>query len=50
MRPQSNEPRYPADRLGTEETYAAWRLKATMTRRMAFDLEANLLLDVYNDA
>lgn len=34
--------------LETEQTYVAWRLKALVNRRMAFDPELQRLLNVYN--
>lgn len=34
--------------LETDQTYVAWRLRAVMKRRMAFDPELQLLLNVYN--
>ncbi|HET7273326.1 MAG TPA: hypothetical protein VFI90_19825 [Rubrobacter sp.] len=34
--------------LETDQTYVAWRLKAVLKRRMAFDPELQLLLNVYN--
>ena len=34
--------------LQTEQTYVAWRLKATMVRGMAFDPDLQQLLNVYN--
>lgn len=34
--------------LETDQTYVAWRLKATLKRRMAFDPDLQLLLNVYN--
>ena len=34
--------------LETDQTYVAWRLSAVVKRRMAFDPELQLLLNVYN--
>jgi hypothetical protein len=34
--------------LETDQTYVAWRLRAVLERRMAFDPELQLLLNVYN--
>lgn len=34
--------------LETAQTYVAWKLRAVVKRRMAFDPEAELLLNVYN--
>ena len=35
--------------LETDLTYVAWRLRAVVKRRMAFDPDRQLLLNVYND-
>jgi hypothetical protein len=34
--------------LETDQTYVAWRLRTVMKRRMAFDPELQLMLNVYN--
>ena len=34
--------------LETDLTYVAWRLRAVVKRRMAFDPELQLLLNVHN--
>lgn len=34
--------------LETDQTYVAWRLKAVLRRRLGFDPELQLLLNVYN--
>lgn len=34
--------------LETDQTYVAWRLRATLKRRLGFDPELQLLLNVYN--
>ena len=34
--------------LETDQSYVAWRLRAVMKRRLAFDSELQLLLNVYN--
>lgn len=36
--------------LETNQTYVAWRLRAVVKRRMVFDPELHLLLNVYNGA
>ena len=34
--------------LETDQSYVAWMLRAVVKRRMAFDPELQLLLNVYN--